>query len=378
MKLIPRYDKGKKVVYKDQSGNYSTSNNATVGQPVTIRYDVWGQPILHNQVTGEEGQPYNPDEGILEVVGERPKMPWYKKWAYDAGFDPATLKQTVSDLQNLGLASSYETDGNGTTYAVVNPALLNTDLGYASKVPMRFMDKRFHGRTTPFKEATYGEPYTGQSAKYYHIDRNGKIQEGYEDYYDGEVGTISRGRTALKLRDQYANAMHRRRSYTYPGFPYSILRGFKAIKDPQSNSFLLDLPDWSSSIFHVTHFSPETMRGGMRVVGEAATSKTPVLFTVTDDLAPMLEKESFISIGQIPQIFDNKPVMKTIMVNKAMGDKQLLQRELENSGIEGVNIDAIMNKINQAPNPTYKGQSQLKTDPTTHHNFNIMDLLKQK
>ena len=65
----------------------------------------------------------------------------------------------------------------------------------------------------------------------------------------------------------------------------------------------------------VSHFAPNTMRGGMQQIKSLANIDQPVLFTVTDDLEPMLSKLNYKQLGSIPQFFDGDIVQKTIMLN---------------------------------------------------------------
>lgn len=191
------------------------------------------------------------------------------------------------------------------------------------------------------------------------------------------------------LQQNYENAMHRRRSYTYQGVrDFGQRYPMRAIKDPISNSFIIDAPD-NLPIFHPTHFSPETLRGGSRLIKEAAVSQYPIAFTVTEDLSPMLQKSGFIEIGKIPQIFDGQYITKSVLVNKSTGNyKNLIARTLKQNGIRNVDVGEIMKIIENAPEPTYKSliQNGVIVSPesiklikdTPLQGFTLKDLLKNK
>lgn len=200
-------------------------------------------------------------------------------------------------------------------------------------------------------------PKSGVRPTYYMLNPQGKwVSKIYNSAYKQSDKKAAAGEM---LQQNYENAMHRRRSYTYQGVrDFGQRYPMKAIKDPISNSFIIDAPN-DIPIFHPTHFSPETLRGGSRLIKEAAVSQYPVAFTVTEDLSPMLQKSGFIEIGKIPQIFNGEYVTKSILVNKSTGNyKNLIARTLKENGIKGVDVGEIMQVIEKAPDPTYKSLIQ--------------------
>lgn len=130
---------------------------------------------------------------------------------------------------------------------------------------------------------------------------------------------------AEKLFDQYANAMNRRRSYLYYGFPQRMTEtpyGFRL-----GENYIFGYP--GSNLFVPSHFAPSTMKGGVELIKKIGNSKNPAVFSVTEDLSPMLEKSGFIKIGEHPQIFGGTVSNKHIMVNKATSVEDLLEHAKE-------------------------------------------------
>lgn len=234
--------------------------------------------------------------------------------------------------------------------------MLIKSIELAEKLPlkeaMRYVEKipKLVEKTTSLGNRAYK---SGIYPKEYLLNPKGKwVSKKHSSAYELSDAKTAAGET---LQQNYENAMHRRRSYTYQG-----VRDFgqeypaRAIKDPLSNSFLIDAPA-RSPIFHPTHFSPETLRGGSRLIKEAAVSSQPIVFTVTDDLAPMLQKSGFVEIGQIPQIFNGEYVTKHILANKSTGEHpQLIARTLKQGRVRGVKVGDIVKTIKAAPEPTYK------------------------
>ena len=177
--------------------------------------------------------------------------------------------------------------------------MLIKSIELAEKLPlkeaMHYVEKkipRLVEKTTNLGDRVYK---SGIYPKYYLINPKGKwVSKKHRSAYELSDIKTAVGET---LQQNYENAMHRRRSYTYQGVrDFGQEYPIRAIKDPTSNSFLIDAPD-RGPIFHPTHFSPATLRGGSRLIKEAAVSSQPIVFTVTEDLAPMLQKSGFVEIG---------------------------------------------------------------------------------
>lgn len=144
-------------------------------------------------------------------------------------------------------------------------------------------------------------------------------------YNNGSDLSSESNLVAKKIQQNYENAMHKRRDYTYKGLETQLADdGMVGIKAADNNSLLLqagaDLND-AQIIFHPTHFAPETMRQGAALIDAVGHSSQPTIFTVTNDLTGMLEKSGFKTIGQIPQRFGDQIVMKDILVNDAVTPK---------------------------------------------------------
>lgn len=273
--------------------------------------------------------------------------------------------------------------------------ILHLTEGLPRKIPIKFNYKRldtkiFRENPKPIKNETTGIYEQASKPQYYRVNKNGDIvigkKEGLVDDwgYPLEPYTSKQEAAIDQIQWNYEDAMDRRRhDYFFSGVGRKFYEGAKAIKDPKSNSFILDAPDYSSEILHVTHFSPETLRGGLRTIDMAAASKYPVMFTVTDDLAPMLQKRGFTDVLQIPQEFGGEIVNKHVMLNKGcLNNKEALLQELENNGLPLELGEHIISKLEKAPD--VKIQDRFITDGKQYytespiHNFNILELIKKK
>lgn len=273
--------------------------------------------------------------------------------------------------------------------------ILHLTEGLPRKVPVKFNYKRldtkvFKENPKPIKNETTGIYEQASKPQYYRVNENGDIVIGKKEIpldewgYPIESYTPKQKATIDQIQLNYENAMNRRRhDYFYNGVGRKFYGGAKAIKDPKSNSFILDAPDYYSKILHVTHFSPETLRGGLRTIDIAAISEYPVMFTVTDDLAPMLQKRGFIDVLQIPQTFGGEIVNKHVLLNKGcLNNREALLQELENNGLPVELGQQIISKLQKAPDIKVKDKfmpenKQYYTDSPIH-SFNILELIKKK
>ncbi len=238
--------------------------------------------------------------------------------------------------------------------------IIDNLLQYTVKIPMRYGVK---------KETEFGGiPKIVGQVKDYILDKNGEIVPGVRGIYPD---TIKRVKAVNDIYNNYVKAMSRRRDYKYEGLKYHIDDGFTAIKDPDSNSLLIGFKE--GPIFHPSHFAPETLRGGQRVVQQAAESRDPVVFTVTSDLSPMLERSGFIKVGQIPQTFNGQLVMKDIMANKATAN---VEEELSNHLTPYLKKFIDVNKIMQTIRDTPSVKSPYMSTKITN-TFPLADLLKR-
>lgn len=130
----------------------------------------------------------------------------------------------------------------------------------------------------------------------------------------------------FNIYNGYAKAMSRRR-------PDSVLSPYRfmcyaldyASAFMYGNSVLLG--NFSNGYFKVSHFCPSTMREGLELLKKVFEYDN-VIFTVTDDLAPMLIKIGLYGNedAQIPMIFRDMLVQKRILTT----DKSLLLYILKN------------------------------------------------
>lgn len=119
--------------------------------------------------------------------------------------------------------------------------------------------------------------------------------------------------------------MNRRRSYLYYGLPQRMTEtpyGFR-----YGENYIFGYP--GSNLFVPSHFAPSTMKGGVELIKKIGNSKSPAVFSVTEDLSPMLEKSGFIKIGEHPQTFGGTVSNKHMMVNKATSVEDLLEHAKE-------------------------------------------------
>lgn len=132
-------------------------------------------------------------------------------------------------------------------------------------------------------------------------------------------------RELYRIQRNYENAMTRRRDYTYPYVGYAVTNeGSPVFIGPDKKSMLIAAGQNSAKpgeLKMITHFAPETLRGGVETVKEALYAPDPIGFAVTDDLAPMLEKIGYIKVGNVPQYFAGEVVNKTVFVNRATTEK---------------------------------------------------------
>lgn len=233
-------------------------------------------------------------------------------------------------------------------------------LQYTVKIPMRYGSK---------KEIEFGGiPKLIGQVKDYIVNNEGKIVPGPKGFYPD---TIKRIKVVDDIYNNYVRAMSRRRDYKWEGLKYHIDDGFTAIKDPDSKSLLIGFKE--GPIFHPSHFAPETLRGGQRVIKQAAESRDPVVFTVTSDLSPMLERSGFIKVGQIPQLFNNQWVMKDIMANKATANvEKELSSHLDPYLKQFIDVGKVMQTIRDTPSV----KSPYMTTKVTN-TFPLTDLLKR-
>lgn len=116
--------------------------------------------------------------------------------------------------------------------------------------------------------------------------------------------------------------MHRRRDYTYNGVGSAVVWGHAPVYvGPDGKSLLIAAGQQNlkpGELKMISHFAPETLRGGKETVEAALYADDPIGFAVTDDLAPMLEKIGYTKVGDIPQRFNGELVNKQVYVNRAV------------------------------------------------------------
>lgn len=134
------------------------------------------------------------------------------------------------------------------------------------------------------------------------------------DLMQTDNGVVSTN--GLRIFDQYKKAMNRRRDYTWKGLARKYDRGYTyGIEDSKGNA-LMGYPLFGKG-FVASHFAPKTLRGGMDLISSLNASKYPVMFSVTEDLSPMLTKLGYIKLKSTsPKQFGDKLVSKEMFINK--------------------------------------------------------------
>ena len=139
--------------------------------------------------------------------------------------------------------------------------------------------------------------------------------DGYdEEYTDNDIEWLQ------TIYSQYKNAMGRRR-------PESVLEDYKFFNYILNHALCFNYGDsyifgqYNNGYFKVSHFAPSTMREGYEMLKELSTFDN-VIFTVTDDLSPMLQKIGLYGNHKavISMFFRNELVQKQIYTS----DRELL------------------------------------------------------
>lgn len=143
---------------------------------------------------------------------------------------------------------------------------------------------------------------------------------------------------AERIQSNYEKAMHRRRDYTYDGVGFTaVYENSPVYIGPDNKSMLIATGQRAAQpgeLKMITHFAPETLRGGKETVEAALYAQDPIGFAVTEDLAPMLEKIGYTKVGEIPSQFNGEVVNKHVYVNRATSEKTL-NDWLSKHGFEG-------------------------------------------
>lgn len=261
-------------------------------------------------------------------------------------------------------------------------------VSYVGKVPMKQKIAKFSNKIgkepIKIKEQLF-------MPDQYAITKGGKIAKSKDNWHPYLEDTVRKRTKVKKIFDNYSNAMHRRRDYTWAGLKQYVSDDFYALKDPQSDSLLIQaFGNKNFPIFHPSHFSPDSLRGGQRVVNMAARSSKPIVFTVTEDLAPMLQKSGFVKIAETPMIFNGEYVNKVVLANKAVSkNKDSIIKYFQNKDnyngyeqlgeqlINSPEFDNYIKLIDQAPNPPSIEYNRFLVDNPTQK-FKLFDLVSIK
>ena len=146
-----------------------------------------------------------------------------------------------------------------------------------------------------------------------------EIETDYDEYGDEYISDEDLP-FVEQIYKQYADSMARRR-------PDSVLEEYRFISYIMNYALCFNYKDsyvfgqFSNGYFKVSHFAPSTMREGYEMLRELSTFDN-VIFSVTDDLSPMLERIGFYGNdkAKIMMFFRDELVNKQIYTT----DRELL------------------------------------------------------
>lgn len=149
-----------------------------------------------------------------------------------------------------------------------------------------------------------------------------EIQEPELPAWFFELGWEDEGWAGL-IDQNYAAAMAKGSDYRCD-LESHIMRGCGIVYQPyayERDSALVG--SFIEEVFCVSHFAPNSRKGGVQILKEALNSQTPMVICVPQHLARQLQRLGFTYKGEIPQIFNQKLITKQVMVNKNTTDQHL-------------------------------------------------------
>lgn len=150
-----------------------------------------------------------------------------------------------------------------------------------------------------------------------------------------------------EIVDNYEKAISRKSDYI--GNLYSWLEsGIPQIYKPFENDNSVLIGPMVDNIITVSHFAPSSLRKGVELINEAATSRIPIVMAVPEYQSNQLEKAGFRYVTDIPQFFAGEIVMKKVMINDSVGEAEL-EKLFEH-----------FNTFNQEDNNQIIGQANIK------------------
>lgn len=360
MKLVPKYQQGYKVFKPWQ---YHYDNDGTMVDNFT------GKSYIQSATNGQDviiNGSYLKDKG-RDINGN-----YMSGFHQSKGVDypsPLNLPDIINEVTKD--QNPYLITGTAPIVGFKSASLIRSPKIYKRAKSLRDSFKGALTESKPIKP----EPYGVQPSHIY--VKNGNVVSSSIDPENWNWDfSYKNARAAVKVQQNYENAMHRRRDYTYRRLKNHLFDdGVIGVKSPDDGSLLIEaraskVPT-NKTIFHPTHFAPESLRKGYNLIRELAESSQPTMFTVTKDLSPMLEKQGFIKVEEIPQIFNGEMVTKDVLLNRSTTKESLINKLKEIDPYNDYTLDEqdLDKYIEILKSKKYPSRPNLNTFP-------IKDLLK--
>ena len=128
---------------------------------------------------------------------------------------------------------------------------------------------------------------------------------------------------ASEIDHNYEKAISRGSSYCCDLFSH-IIGGYGVVFQPHAYKRASALVgQFIEGIFCVSHFAPDSRKGGVELLRGTLSTETPFVICVPEYLAQQLLRLGFRRVGQIPQYFAGEIIAKQVMVNKAVTTSHL-------------------------------------------------------
>ena len=189
------------------------------------------------------------------------------------------------------------------------------------------------------------------------------------DYFD----ELTKDTVFNEIYQQYYKSMGRRRD----GSQLDIISFFKYLDNYAyiyvfNDSYLIG--QMQNGLFHISHFAPKSLRGGMDILNDIA-SYNNIVFAVTDDLGPMLQKIGLYgdSKAVVPMFFRNMLVLKHIYTTDKRLINSLLSTLQNTKDIEDLqnNLSDSMNDIDLNEKPQKNDNSDMYSSSRIPMNYKI-------
>jgi hypothetical protein len=78
------------------------------------------------------------------------------------------------------------------------------------------------------------------------------------------------------------------------------------------------------TVFVISHFAPQTITEGVRLMVEVLTTRMPMVFAIPDGIAAQADRIGFRRVGTVVQPFFGEPVRKNVMANLATKEEHIV------------------------------------------------------